>query len=29
MREFFGQEYCDYMRQTGRLFPRQRTKNDA
>ena len=22
MREFFGQEYRDYMRQTGRLFPR-------
>ena len=22
MREFFGQEYGDYVRQTGRLFPR-------
>jgi protein-S-isoprenylcysteine O-methyltransferase Ste14 len=24
MREFFGQEYQDYMAQTGRLFPRRK-----
>lgn|GEM_PF-104422 len=29
MCEFFGQEYRDYMRQTGRLFPALRVKNDA
>src|SRR2546428_9404413 len=29
MCEFFGQEYRDYMRQTGRLFPRIRTRNNA
>jgi protein-S-isoprenylcysteine O-methyltransferase Ste14 len=29
MCEFFGQEYRDYMRQTGRLFPRIHIKNDA
>lgn len=29
MCEFFGQEYRDYMRQTGWLFPRLHTKNDA
>ncbi|MFN2480243.1 MAG: protein-S-isoprenylcysteine O-methyltransferase [Pyrinomonadaceae bacterium] len=29
MREFFGQEYSDYMLQTGRLFPRVRAKHDA
>lgn len=29
MCEFFGQEYEQYMRQTGRLFPRVRTKVDA
>jgi protein-S-isoprenylcysteine O-methyltransferase Ste14 len=29
MCESFGQEYCDYMRQTGRLFPRRHTNNDA
>jgi protein-S-isoprenylcysteine O-methyltransferase Ste14 len=29
MCEFFGQEYRDYMRQTGRLFPRMHVKNDA
>lgn len=29
MCESFGQEYRDYMRKTGRLFPRLRTKNDA
>ena len=29
MCESFGQEYRDYMRQTGRLFPRIRTKNSA
>jgi len=28
MCEFFGQEYRDYMRQTGRLFPRIHIKND-
>jgi protein-S-isoprenylcysteine O-methyltransferase Ste14 len=27
--EFFGQEYRDYMRQTGRLFPRIHVKNDC
>ena len=29
MCESFGQEYRDYMRQTGRLFPRRHIKNDA
>lgn len=29
MCESFGQEYRDYMRQTGRLFPRIYTKNSA
>jgi protein-S-isoprenylcysteine O-methyltransferase Ste14 len=29
MCESFGQEYRDYMQQTGRLFPRRRAKNDA
>src|SRR6266566_8005619 len=29
MCESFGQEYRDYMRQTGRLFPRMHIKNDA
>lgn len=29
MCEFFGQEYRDYMRQTGRLWPRKRITNDA
>jgi protein-S-isoprenylcysteine O-methyltransferase Ste14 len=29
MCEFFGQEYGDYMRQTGRLFPRLHLKNDT
>lgn len=29
MCEFFGQEYRDYMRQTGRLFPRIGVKGDA
>ncbi len=29
MCEFFGQEYRDYMRQTGRLFPRIRIKKDV
>ena len=29
MCEFFGQEYRDYMRQTGRLVPRLHVKNDA
>jgi protein-S-isoprenylcysteine O-methyltransferase Ste14 len=29
MFEFFGQEYSDYMLQTGRLFPRLRAKHDA
>jgi protein-S-isoprenylcysteine O-methyltransferase Ste14 len=29
MCESFGQEYRDYMRQTGRLFPRTKVKNDA
>jgi len=29
MCEFFGQEYRDYMRQTGRLFPRPRVKGDV
>jgi len=29
MCEFFGQEYRDYMRQTGRVFPRIHIKNDA
>jgi protein-S-isoprenylcysteine O-methyltransferase Ste14 len=29
MCEFFGQEYHDYIRQTGRLFPRKHTKDDA
>jgi len=29
MCESFGQEYRDYMRQTGRLFPRLRCTNDA
>jgi protein-S-isoprenylcysteine O-methyltransferase Ste14 len=29
MCEFFGQEYRDYMRQTGRLFPRLHFRNDA
>jgi protein-S-isoprenylcysteine O-methyltransferase Ste14 len=24
--EFFGQEYRDYMRRTGRLFPRLRIR---
>jgi protein-S-isoprenylcysteine O-methyltransferase Ste14 len=27
MCESFGQEYRDYMRQTGRLLPRLRAKN--
>lgn len=29
MSEFFGQEYLDYMRQTGRLFPRIRVRGDV
>jgi protein-S-isoprenylcysteine O-methyltransferase Ste14 len=29
MCESFGQEYRDYMRQTGRVLPRIQTKNDA
>lgn len=29
MREFFGQEYEEYMQQTGRLLPRIKTKVDA
>jgi protein-S-isoprenylcysteine O-methyltransferase Ste14 len=29
MCESFGQEYRNYMRQTGRLFPRMNSKNDA
>ena len=29
MCESFGEEYHDYMRKTGRLFPRLRIKNDA
>jgi protein-S-isoprenylcysteine O-methyltransferase Ste14 len=29
MCETFGQEYRDYMRQTGRLFPRMRVKSDG
>ena len=29
MCEFFGQQYRDYMYQTGRLFPRLRAKDDA
>ncbi len=29
MCEFFGQEYSDYVRQTGRLFPRIRFKHEA
>lgn len=29
MVEFFGQEYRDYMRQTGRLFPRIHLQHDA
>jgi len=29
MVEFFGQDYRDYMRHTGRLFPRLHIKNDA
>ena len=29
MCESFGQEYRDYMRQTGRLLPRLRSTNDA
>jgi protein-S-isoprenylcysteine O-methyltransferase Ste14 len=28
MCEFFGQEYREYMRQTGRLFPRLRLRNE-
>src|SRR5207244_1948127 len=28
MCEFFGQEYRDYMRQTGRLFPRLKLRNE-
>lgn len=29
MCEFFGDEYRDYMRQTGRLVPRFAAKKDA
>ena len=29
MCESFGQEYHDYMRKTGRLFPRMKVKDDA
>jgi protein-S-isoprenylcysteine O-methyltransferase Ste14 len=29
MCELFGQEYRDYMRQTGRLFPRRHVKKDS
>ena len=29
MYQFFGQEYQDYTRQTGRLFPRLHIKTDA
>lgn len=29
MCEYFGEEYRDYMRQTGRIFPRITTRNDA
>ena len=29
MCESFGEEYRNYMRQTGRLFPRMNSKNDA
>jgi protein-S-isoprenylcysteine O-methyltransferase Ste14 len=29
MCEFFGQEYRDYMHQTGRVFPRLHMKNDG
>ena len=29
MCEFFGQQYEEYMRQTGRLIPRMKTKVDA
>jgi protein-S-isoprenylcysteine O-methyltransferase Ste14 len=28
MCEFFGQEYRDYMQQTGRLFPRLTLRNE-
>jgi len=28
MSEFFGQQYADYMRRTGRLFPRIRAKKN-
>src|SRR4030095_1735092 len=29
MCEFFGQEYRDYIKRTGRLFPRTRARRDA
>jgi len=29
MCDSFGQEYRDYMRKTGRVFPRRHTKSDA
>jgi protein-S-isoprenylcysteine O-methyltransferase Ste14 len=29
MCEFFGQDYRDYMRQSGRVFPASHVKNDA
>jgi protein-S-isoprenylcysteine O-methyltransferase Ste14 len=29
MREFFGQEYVEYMRRTGRIFPRVHTTNHS
>jgi protein-S-isoprenylcysteine O-methyltransferase Ste14 len=29
MCEYFGDEYRDYMRHSGRLFPRRRVENEA
>jgi protein-S-isoprenylcysteine O-methyltransferase Ste14 len=29
MCEFFGDEYRDYMRQSGRVIPRSRIKGEA
>ena len=29
MRETFGQEYVEYMRRTGRIFPRVHPANDT
>lgn len=28
MRQFFGEQYVDYMRRTGRIFPRRHTSKD-